>query len=188
MLAKTAAFLAELEKVPVEDLTFLDEAGSNRAMTPDYARGPRGKRVELPVPKNRKKNVSILAAMSLKGIVGYTTREGSFKGDTFLEGFTKSLLPGLKAGAVVVLDNARIHHKVREELKELLKKKGGRLLFLPPYSPEFNPIEKAWSKVKHLLKQAEARDMGSLVLAIKQAFLSVTQSDIKGWFAACGHV
>jgi transposase len=94
----------------------------------------------------------------------------------------------MRPGQVLVLDNARIHKKRELEMRLLLARKGCRLVFLPPYSPEWNPIENAWSKMKAIIRKLKARLQDTLLMAIEMAALEVTPGNAQGWFRLCGHV
>lgn len=157
------------------DLVFLDEAGSNLGMTPSRGYAPRGERVVDHAPKSRGTNVSILAAMTWEGPLGARTFDGAVNGPRFVQWIKTVLAPKLWAGAVVVMDNARFH-KVAG-VAEALAKVGARALYLPPYSPDLNPIELMWSKVKTLLRQAKARTHDALKAAIRAALRKVTAMD-----------
>ena len=188
MAQETQRFLKEIEGVAPEDLVFLDQMGSNLGMTPTYARAPEGERARDSVPSKRGKNVSTMGALGLTGVMALMLVDGSFNADRVYEFFEEHLLAHLKKGQVVVLDNARIHHKREAELQALLEKKGCRLVFLPPYSPEWSPIENAWSKMKGILRQMKARTREALHQAIQLAALAVTPENAEGWFRLCGHV
>lgn len=168
-----------------EDLVFLDESGSNLGMTPTYGYAPRGERVVDHAPKSRGTNVSILAAMTWKGPVGARTFDGAVNGSRFLHWVKTVLGPKLWQGAVVVLDNVRFH-KVAG-VAEALAKVGARALYLPPYSPDLNPIELMWSKVKTLIRQAKARTRDALKAAIRAALRKITAMDAAAWFVHDGY-
>jgi len=166
-------------------LVFLDESGSNIALTRLYARAPRGKRARGSLPRNRRKNVTLLASLSLSGIGETMIIEGSASAQVFEIYIEQILAPSLQKGQIVVMDNLRTHkgHKVRE----LIEARGCQLLFLPAYSPDFSPIEEAFSKVKAALRRVGARTHEALQQAIGQALLTVTAADASGWFTHCGY-
>ena len=167
------------------DLVFLDEAGSNLGMTPSRGYAPRGERVVDHAPKSRGTNVSILAAMTWEGPVGARTFDGAVNGPRFVHWIRTVLAPKLWQGAVVVMDNARFH-KVAG-VTEALAKVGARALYLPPYSPDLNPIELMWSKVKTPLRQAKARTRETLKAAIRAALRKITAMDAAAWFIHDGY-
>ena len=171
--------------VPVEDLIFLDECGVNCAMTRLYARSPRGKRAFGFAPRNWGDNVSILGAMSLRGPLASMYIDGATDGRVFLTYLKKVLVPKLWPGAVVVLDNLSAH-KVKG-VRELIEAAGARLLYLPPYSPDFNPIELAWSKLKNFLRKTAARTREALGAAIGAGLETISAQDALGYFAHRGY-
>jgi transposase len=162
--------------------------GCNRGMTPAYGRSERGKRVVDTVPKNYGGNVSVMGMLTLAGIVCMAGVEGGFNAELVFDFFVTSLLPKLKPGQVVILDNARIHKKYEAALRELLASKGCRLVFLPPYSPEWNPIEPAWAKMKQIISRLKARTKEALAEAIQFAASVLRRSDVQGWFKHAGHI
>ena len=171
--------------VSPEDLVFIDEAGSNAAMARRYGRASRGVRVHDAVPVNYGPNLTIIGAVTLRGLEAVMTIPGSTTGAVFLAYLHEVLGPKLRAGQVVVMDNLSAH-KV-QGVREAIEERGARLLYLPPYSPDFNPIEKAWSKLKSNLRTARARSIEALVDAIGEAMKTITDSNCEGWFRSCGY-
>jgi transposase len=167
----------------VEDLIFVDEAGVNLALIRLYARALRGQRARGTRPQKRGKNVSMIAAISLKEIVASVNILGAADGLTFEAFVIQKLVPQLWQGACVVWDNTTIHKG--EEIKKAIKKAGARLINLPPYSPDFNPIENFWSKVKNTLRSLGARTYLALDEAIANAYSHVRLQDLHGWFTHC---
>ncbi len=166
-------------------LVFVDEMGANTSLAPLYAWSRRGERAHCSVPRNRGKNTTLLASMTSEGmgpclaVVGGTTKE-------VFEAYIKQVLgPTLRTGQVVVADNLAAHKG--EEVRELVEAQGCELLFLPPYSPDYNPIEEAFSKIKGLLRKAEARTREALIEAMKPAISAVTARDARGFFEHCGY-
>jgi transposase len=145
-----------------------------------YARALKGERATGNRPNQRGKNVSLIGAMGLNGIVASFSVEGGINGEVFNYFIEQILVPNLWVGACVVMDNASIHHV--DEIKELIEAAGATLVYLSPYSPDFNPIENCWSKVKEFLRSAAARTREALDQAITDALNAVTLEDIKGWF------
>lgn len=168
-----------------EDLVFLDESGCNLGMTPSHGYAPRGERVVDDAPKSRGTNVSILSAMDLEGPIGARTFKGAVNGPRFVKWVKTVLAPKLWEGAVVVMDNVRFH-KVAG-VAEALAKVGARALYLPPYSPDLNPIEMMWSKLKTALRKAKARTPDALRAAVRSALRKVHASDAAGWFIHAGY-
>jgi len=164
---------------------FVDECGTNITLTRLYARAPRGERAFGKVPRNWDKNVTLIAAMSAEGMGQAMSVEGATDGAAF-EAYVKHfLLPTLKEGQVVVMDNLQVHKSTK--VRKLVESVGASVLFLPPYSPDFSPIEEAFSKIKTILRRVEARTQETLVEAIGQALDAVSHRDALGWFAHRGY-
>lgn len=168
-----------------ERLKFIDESGTNISLTRLYGRAPRGERVLGSVPKNYGQNLTLLASLSATGVEAVMTVEGATDGDVFRAYVREVLAPTLSTGDIVVLDNLGAH-KV-EGVRAAVEARGARLLYLPPYSPDLNPIERCWSKIKTALRAAKARTREALEAAIKQALATVTESDARAWFKHCGY-
>lgn len=164
---------------------FLDEAGSNLAMTRLYGRGERGARVIETVPQNYGENITMLATLSVAGITAPMTINGAVDGDVFKVYVEQVLCPTLETDDVVVMDNLPAH-KVAG-IRELIERCGAKLIYLPPYSPDLNPIEKCWSKIKTYLRRAKARTREELEKALREALLLITEEDAQGWFKSCGY-
>lgn len=167
-------------------LVFLDESGSNIALTRLYARAPKGKRARGSIPRNRRKNVTVLASLSLSGIGESMIIEGAANAHIFEIYIEQILVPSLHKGQIVVMDNLSIHKG--QKVRQLIETCGCRLLFLPAYSPDFSPIEEAFSKIKAALRRVGARTQEALQEAIAQALRTVTASDASGWFRHCGYL
>jgi len=167
-------------------LVFIDESGFHTSMTRLRARAPRGKRAYGRVPRNRGKNQTLIASMTLEGGMGAAL---SIKGSTDAELFEtyveEFLAPTLEAGQVVVLDGLGAHRT--NKVREFVEERGADLLFLPSYSPDLNPIEEALSKIKSIVRKAGARTREALDEAISEALSSVTLEDVAGWFSHCGY-
>lgn len=166
-----------------KDLIFIDESGINLALTRLFARSPKGKRARGTRPQKRGKNVSLIAAIGLKGVITHVSILGSTDGLTFEAFIAQRLVPQLWSGACVLMDNCSIHKPA--EIESLIAKTGASLIYLPPYSPEFSPIENCWSKIKCLLRSIGARNYPDLNKAIEEAFEQVTLADLRGWFTHC---
>ncbi len=166
-------------------MKFLDEAGSNLAMTRLYGRAVRGERVIDTVPQNYGENITMLATLSLSGIEAPMTINGAVDGIVFKVYVEEVLCPTLSKGDIVIMDNLAAH-KVAG-IKELIEASGAKLIYLPPYSPDLNPIEKCWSKIKTSLRKAKARTRAELEKALQAALLLVTEADAQGWFRSCGY-
>lgn len=166
-------------------LKFLDEASSNLAMTRLYGRAARGTRVFDSVPQNYGQNITMLACLSEVGLSAPMTVEGAVDGRVFRAYIEQVLTPTLSVGDVVIMDNLGAH-KVKG-IREAIELQGAKVIYLPPYSPDLNPIEKCWSKIKTYLRAAKARTREALEQALKEALLLVTEKDAQGWFASCGY-
>jgi len=166
-------------------LVFVDECGTNITLTRLYARAPRGQRAFGKVPRNWDKNVTLMAAMSQEGMRAAMSVEGATDGAAFEAYLRHFLLPTLKEGQVVVMDNLQAHKSTR--VRKLIESVGASVLFLPPYSPDFSPIEEAFSKKKAILRSIKARTQQTLVEAIGRALNAVSRRDVLGWFAHCGY-
>ena len=179
-------FLAWQRGVDAGRLFFLDEAGSTIAMTRTYGRCPRGERLEEAVPRNRGDVITMVGALTKDGLGPLMTFEGGTSGDAFLAYIEKVLSPHLRPGDGIVLDNLGAHRDAR--VREAVKKRGCKLYFLPPYSPDLNPIELAWAKLKQLVKVAKARCRDSLDIAIAMASDMISANDAKAWIRHCGYI
>jgi len=166
-------------------LVFVDECSTNVRMAPLRARAPRGERAFGKVPKNWDKNITLISSISLGGMGASMSIEGSADGDAFLLYVERFLCPTLKRGQIVVMDNLQVHKM--KKVRELIEGRGCRLMFLPSYSPDFNPIEEAFSKIKALLRKAKVRSFEALVEATGTALLAVTKEDARGFFAHRGY-
>jgi transposase len=154
--AKEAAFLEEVSKIPTENLVFLDEAGVNLGMTMTHARALIGERAFSVRSAGKQSNISLVGAIRSTEMCALYPYDGPIDGERFLSFLDNHLIPNLKAGDVIVMDNLRVHHI--SEVKIRLEPVGARALYLPPYSPEKNPIEEVWSLIKHAFRLAEARN------------------------------
>ena len=166
-------------------LVFLDESGCNTDMTRRYAYSLGGSRAVDSAPLSKPKNTTILSSIQLDGTLRYTTFSGGTTVEKFKRYLENDLLPYLNRNSVLVMDNMRSHHA--KAVKDLLDSSGIRYIYLPPYSPDLNPIEKLWSKVKALLRKFKARTLDALPNAIQHAFQNVSPSDCLGWFRSCGY-
>lgn len=166
---------------------FIDESGFNLALTPLYARSPKGQRAHGQVPKNRGENSSLVAALSLDaGVCAAMTVEGAVDSIAFNIYIQHVLVPTLRAGQIVVLDNLQVHKN--QAVRQAIEAQGCELLFLPPYSPDFNPIEHAFSKLKALVRKCNARTKQALDDALAAALKTVTLQDVIGWFSYAGYL
>ncbi len=172
-----------VQGILAKDLIFIDESGVNLALVRLFARSCKGQRAYSDRPQKRGRNVSLIGALSLNGVVTQCSLLGATDGLTFEAFIANRLVPQLWKGACVVMDNCSIHKG--KEIEAMIHKAGARLIYLPPYSPDFSPIENCWSKVKSLLRSMGARSYPDLAKAIKAAFEQVSVEDISGWFTHC---
>jgi transposase len=166
-------------------LVFVDEMGANTSLAPLHAWSRRGERAYLSVPRNRGKNTTLLASMSLEGMGPTLAVRGGANKAVFEAYVERVLGPTLRAGQVVVMDNLNAHKS--EEVRDLIEERGCEVLFVPPYSPDYNPIEEAFSKIKGLLRKAMARTKEELIEALGDAISAVTSEDARGFFEHCGY-
>jgi transposase len=176
-------FIAEIRKIAPERLIFLDESGVTTSMTRLYARASGGGRIYEATPDSRWKMLTILGALSTRGMIAAMTIEEATDGDIFLAYLDHCLCPLLHTGDVVVMDNLSSHKVAGVEQR--IKKSGAEVLYLPPYSPDLNPIEKAWSKLKTLLRSAKARSKEALDQAITELLPQITPENASAWFKHC---
>ena len=164
----------------------MDESGFHTSMTRLRARAPKGKRAYGKVPRNRGKNTTLIASITLEGGMGESMSiEGATDSEAFEAYVEHFLTPSLCEGQVVVLDRLGAHRTDR--VKQLIEGRGADLVFLPSYSPEMNPIEEAFSKIKGLMRKAEARSREALLEAMGMAISALSARDARGFFEHCGY-
>ena len=179
------AFRTVLATRKAEDLVFVDESGVTTKLTRLYGRAPKGQRVPEAVPHGRWKVTTILGALGPSGMQASMTIETSTDADIFQVFVEQVLGPTLRAGQVVVMDNLSAHKQ--ERVRELIEARGCQLQYLPPYSPDLNPIEPAWSKVKTHLRALKARTQEALEAGVSAALKTITAQDACGYFGHCGY-
>lgn len=180
--------VAHAEMAPSLDLSqvhALDESGVRVGETRSHGLSKPGVRIEESVPTKHWEIVTMLGTLSLAGISTMVTVEGAIDGDFYLAYVEQVLVPVLVTGAIVIMDNLRVHK--RAEAIEAIERAGARVLFLPPYSPDFNPIEHAWSKIKAIVRGLKATTRAELDAAIATAMEAIVASDAQGWFKHCGY-
>ena len=180
------AWWAEALRLPVDDLVFVDETGTNIAMTQRYARAPRGRRANGVAPRNHGLNTTLLACLTHAGMGPAMLVAGATTTAVFEAYITHVLLPWLRPGQIVILDNLAAH--TGSTVRAPIEAAGGQLRYLPPYSPDFSPIEWAFSKLKTALRVAMARSREALEQAIAAGLETITADDAHGWFYGCGYV
>lgn len=166
-------------------LVFLDESGVTTEMTRRYGWGPRSERVREAVPAGHWRTLTVLAALTTQGVLASMSIESPTDGDVFLAFVEQVLAPQLQPGHLVILDNLGAH-KV-DGVRQAIESRGASVLYLPPYSPDFNPIEQAWSKLKQLLRGVKARLVEQLQPALAQAIATITPHDAQAFFRHCGY-
>jgi len=179
-------YQAKVSALDVHDLIFVDETGVNIAMVRPYARSPKGERAYAPAPVNTGKNITVLGALSLEGLVEAMTIEGSSDGQVFATFIQQICGPTLQPGKTVIMDNLS-SHKV-DGIQQAIEARGAHVEYLPSYSPDLSPIEECWSKFKTILRAKAARTYAHLDQAITEAFAMITPQDAQGWFAHCGYL
>jgi transposase len=180
---KRVEYWERIKDVKSEDMVFIDEAASNRGMTRLQGRAEKGKRAYGIVPKSRGKSVTMIGAIALKGIIAFVNIWGASDSLTFEAFIAQLLVPNLWEGACVILDNSSIHKE--KDIRPIIEGVGARLEFLPPYSPDFSPIENCWSKVKEIIRSREPRTYADLEKVIVEAFNQISLRDIHNWFTHC---
>lgn len=164
----------------------MDESGFHTSMARLRARAPRGERAYGKVPRKRGRNQTLIASITLEGAMGESVSiEGATDAELFEAYVGRFLAPTLSAGQVVVLDGLGAHRTAK--VRSLIEARGADLVFLPPYSPDLNPIEEAFSKVKGMVRKAGARTRSALDEAVGEALSAVTVQDAAGWFGHCGY-
>jgi len=172
-------------RVDAARLVFVDEMGANVSLCPLYAWSRKGHRAFGSAPRNWGKNVTLLASITHRGVGPCLAVEGATRREVFEAYLERVLTPSLRPGQIVVVDNLSAHKGGR--VREIVEGVGCELEYLPPYSPDLNPIEQAFAKVKGLLRRAEARTREALVEAMGPALDAVTASDARGFFGHCGY-
>lgn len=166
-------------------LVFLDETGTHVAMTRATAWAPVGRRAHDVVIRNRGRVLTVIGAIALDGVRATMTVEGGTTREVFLRFVQDHLAPALRPGDCVVMDNLGAHHA--RDVRHFIEATGASVMFLPPYSPELNPIEIAWAKVKSIIRSWRVSTHRQLERVVLRAAEAITRSDIAGWFRHCGY-
>jgi len=164
---------------------FIDETGANTKMARLHGRAPRGQRLRAAIPHGHWKTTTFVGALRLTGMTAPLVIDGPMNGEWFLAYSRQVLAPTLRPGDVVILDNLPAHKGAA--VREAIEATGARLLFLPPYSPDFNPIENAFAKLKTLLRKAAARTVDQLWRVIGDCLDAFTPNECANYFASCGY-
>ena len=173
------------QSLDARSVVFVDEMGTNISLSPVYGCSRKGERAYCSVPRNRGKNTTLLASMSVQGMGSSLAVEGATTAAVFETYVERVLAPTLRKGQVVVMDNLSAHKG--EKVRELIEGRGCELLYLPPYSPDLNPIEEAFSKIKGLMRKAEARSREALLEALGAAISALSAQEARGFFEHCGY-
>ena len=174
-----------VSRFDVRRLVFVDESGTHISMDRLRSRAPRGARAFGRVPKNRGKNLTLIASMSLYGMGESMCIEGATDAKAFELYVEHFLAPSLREGQVVVMDNLGAHRPKR--IKEFIEARGAELVFVPSYSPDLNPIEQAFSKIKNILRKLGACTHEALLEEMEEALSAITPGNAAGWFEHCGY-
>lgn len=185
MKRKRRLFRKEVAELEVEHFKFLDESSVNLSLTRLYGRAAPEQRVVDSTPQPSGPQTTTLAVIGWSGVTAPMVLSGAVNGTVFSGYIQQCVVPTLQSGDILFMDNLSAH-KVAG-LEELIRSCGAHLIYLPPYSSDFNPIELAWSKVKTILRRLKARAFPDLIEALKQALLAITPQDIHAWFAHCGY-
>lgn len=183
--ARDTFFAVALAGVRLSDVVVLDESYATTKFTRLRGRSPRGHRLVARVPHGQWKLLTILAAVSVRGVVAGVTVDATTDTDVFAAFVREALCPALRAGQVVVMDNLAAHHA--DGVVRLIEAAGCRAVYLPPYSPDLSPIEPMWSKLKQCVRSQDARGVPELNAAITAAFKAITPGDCLGYFTGCGY-
>lgn len=175
-----------ISSIDSDRFVFVDECSSNVSLAPLHGWARKGDRAHQKAPRNWGKNITLLSSIGReRGMGASMVVEGSTNGAVFETYLQEVLLPTLEKGRVVVMDNLSSHKGGR--VRELIEEAGCELIYLPPYSPDFNPIEQAFSKLKSYLRAACARSRDALMEVIGEALDTITASDALGYFEHCGY-
>ena len=180
-----SAWRADAAQLDPEQLVFVDESGTNIALTRLYGWAPHDQRARGSAPRNHGTNTTLIAALAPEGLQMPWLIEGAMDSETFEWYIRQQLAPTLRPGQIVVLDNLSAHKGA--SIREVIEARGCQLLFLPPYSPDFTPIEQAFSKIKAILRGLGARSKEALQEAVRLAIEAITRHDAAAWFAHAGY-
>jgi transposase len=162
----------------------LDETGCNAQLTPEYGWAIRGERLVDRRPAARGKNLSVVGAVRVDRVLCHQEFEGALNAERWMEFVSKTLIPVMYPGDILLLDNLQIHKNI--EALELIEAAGVEVKFLPAYSPDFSPIELCWSFLKHHVRRLRERSIPALRRAVWRSLLRVTGKHLRAWFAKCG--
>ncbi len=175
-----------MEKLEHKNLIFIDESGVNMKLHRKYARAIGGARVKAPIPYVRGNNHSLIGAISSEEILAFAYGEWATNTYSFITFLEKYLCPKLHSKHIVIMDNVKFHHNI--DVKNIIESTGAKIIFLPPYSPDYSPIENMWSKIKAYLRNISASTVEILKKAINNSISTVKSMDLRNWFRHCGYV
>jgi transposase len=182
---RRAVWHEQFEGLDPDRLVFLDESGASTSLTRTGGRCPVGQRLVASTPWGHWQTTTVISAVRLSGPFAPAVFDGPTDREVFLAYVEQVLAPHLRAGDVVVMDNLSPHKA--PAVREAIEATGATVLYLPPYSPDFNPIENLWSKLKAFLRGAAARTFDALCDAIAAGLRTVTENDCLGFFQNCGY-
>ena len=185
VLRRRRAWIEAQPDLDPEKLVFIDETGASTKMARRSGGAPRGHRCRAPVPHGHWKTTTFVGALRLSGMTASMVLDGAMHGAAFLAYVEQVLVPALRPGDIVVMDNLPAHRSAA--VRDAIREAGAELRFLPPYSPDFNPIEMAFSKLKASLKRRAARTVDELWDAIGEATDNFTPTECQNYFAAAGY-
>jgi transposase len=185
VLRRREAWFENQPKLEPERLVFIDETGVDTKMARRFGRSPRGERCRASVPHGHWKTTTFTAGLRLNGLTAPLVLDGPMDGECFLAYVEQVLVPSLALGDVVIMDNLPAHRV--NGVKAAIECAGAKLLYLPPYSPDFNPIEKSFAKLKALLRKAAARTIDDLWAAIAEALKAFSPTECKNYFVSSGY-
>lgn len=183
--AQREAFIEQFEEIDTQQLIFIDESGFNLGMSARYGRALSHQRAIGHAPLNRGTRLTMIAAIGVREVKTALYGKWHCDGDIFRQFIEQCLVPVLRVGDIVVMDNLSTH-KV-EGIETLIESKGASLTYLPPYSPDLNPIELLWSKIKNHIRRLAPRTLTALHSAINASFKAISSTDLEGWFEHCGY-
>lgn len=183
--AARARWREQMSGVDVRRLVFVDEAGTNTALARLYAYAIRGQRAHAQVPRNHGRNTTLVGALTWQGLLAPWTIEGAMDTPAFETYVREVLAPTLQPGQIVILDNLSVHKSAT--IQPAIEARGCQLVFLPAYSPDLNPIELAFSKLKAILRTLAARTREALIDALATALEALTLDDAHAWFRHAGY-
>lgn len=175
----------QFEGIELDRLVFLDESGAQTNLCRTRGRCLRGQRLVAKVPQSHWKTNTIISAIGLRGAFAPAVFDGPVDRETFLAYVQQVLAPQLRAGDIVIMDNLSAHKGA--SVRQIVESVGATLRYLPPYSPDLNPIENLWSKLKTHLRSAAARTFDTLCEAIGMGLNTITTADCRGYFSNCGY-